>query len=238
MKKKIGSQAFIVLIFIVAAGAILSLPAIKGAIQAEARVLCANNLKQLGLVIKMYAIESRGGKYPLVSPLRDNWIFDVPAIFPDYISDLSILIDPASPFATENTFRSKRSGALDPDCVSGLFYNYTGYLLTGDAQAMALFLAYESMETSEFRAIDHTLTVPVWKRHFENSGYAVLWDRVPLVDSEFSHRGPIGGNILIMDGHVEFVEYSPYNNPSFFPMTRAGAETFGSVQPKLPSHCL
>lgn len=237
MKRTIGYREFSAALFLVVVVAVLALPAMKKAAHSNARNVCANNLKQIGLVLKMYANESPGEKYPPVSRVRNNWIIDVHSIYPKYINDLSILIDPASPFAYENTFRSRPSGELDPDCVSGLFYNYTGYLLTGDAQAVALLSTYESMDTLEFRSLDHSLNIPVWKKSFGNSGLAVMWDRVPLVDSELSHHAPKGGNVLILDGHVEFVEYSPYNNSSFFPMNRVGAETFGSVQPKLPRHC-
>lgn len=237
MKTNIRGLEFLVLIVILIVGAVLVLPVLRGTTETEARRSCANNLKQLGLVLKMYANESRHGKFPPVSLVRDNWIIDMDAVYPEYMNDLSILIDPASPFAGEDTFRSKRTGDLDPDCVSGLFYNYTGFLLTGDANALALYLAYESMSTAEFSSGDHKIGVPVWKQKFPDSGMAVMWDRVPLVDREFAHQEPLGGHVLIMDGHVEFVKYSPYNNPSFFPMTRVGAETFGSVQPRLPGHC-
>ncbi len=237
MKRTIGYRELSAVVLLVVVIAVLALPALRKAAQSSARNVCVNNLKQMGLVLKMYANESPGEKYPPVSRVRNNWIVDVNSIYPRYLNDLSILMDPDSPFANENTFRSRSSGELEPDCVSGVFYNYTGYLLTGDAQAVALLLTYELMDTNEFRALDHNLNIPIWKKNFGNSGLAVMWDRVPLVDSELSHRTPKGGNVLIMDGHVEFVEYSPFNNSSFFPMNRVGAETFGSVQPKLPRHC-
>jgi len=43
--------------------------------------------------------------------------------------------------------------------------------------------------------------------------------------------------VLHLDGHVEFVKYSYYNNSDFFPVTRLSAETFGSVLPQMPMHC-
>lgn len=236
-KKKIGNLEFAIILVVVAGLMMLAIPTLKKSSESKARASCANNLKQLGVALRMYANESRGEKYPSLSPIRDNWIMDIHAIYPEYLTDLATLIDPASPFATEYTFRSSRSEWLDPDCVSGLFYNYSGYFLKGETQALALLFAYESMELETFRGMDHNLNVPVWEQEFEQSGNALIWDRVPLIDSEFSHRAPLGGNVLLFDGHVEFVRYSPYNNPSYFPMTRVGAELFNSVQPKLPSHC-
>jgi hypothetical protein len=40
-----------------------------------------------------------------------------------------------------------------------------------------------------------------------------------------------------MDGHVEFVRYSYYNPPTFFPVTRISAELFGSTMPRMPAGC-
>jgi len=59
---------------------------------------------------------------------------------------------------------------------------------------------------------------------------------VPLDEREFNHV-PQGGNVLYMDGHVEFIKYSYYNNSSFFPITRISGETFGSVLPRLSCDC-
>lgn len=237
MKRKIGNLDFVAVLVILVIAAMLTLPALKRVGDSNARASCARNLKQIGLSLKMYSNESRGERFPSVSPVRDNWIMDIHALYPEYLPDLSALIDPASPFATDFTFRSRRTGALDPDCVSGLFYSYSGYLLKGEPQALAMFFAYESMDLDSFRGTDLVLDVPVWEPRFDDSGLAVLWDRVPLVDSEFSHREPAGGNVLMLDGHVEFVEYSPYNNPRFFPFTRIGAEIFSGALPKMPGHC-
>lgn len=59
---------------------------------------------------------------------------------------------------------------------------------------------------------------------------------VPVVDREFAHV-PMGCNVLHMDGHVQFVEYSYYNMSRNFPVTRVAAETFGSVLPQPAVDC-
>ena len=129
---------------------------------------------------------------------------------------------------------------MQPECVSSLFYIYTGYLIGSDEEAVALFDATASQwPASDMKGLD--LAVP----EFPGSGrrpcsaqsdIPVLWDRVPLRPDEFAHQ-PLGINVLHMDGHVEFVKYSHYNNSSFFPATRVSAETFGSVPPQMPGHC-
>jgi prepilin-type processing-associated H-X9-DG protein len=226
-------------------GAVL-LPGLARSREAARRASCANNLKQMGIVFKMYANEWNG-RWPTISPVPSNWIVDMREVYPEYLSDLSVLICPSSPFADAHTFRLRddyyhpgaRIGSYHPDCVSSLFYNYTGFTIQSSEMAVALFDAYYVTPPAVFAAGDVELDIPVWAvsdRGDGQAGVPVLWDRVSPYGGEFSHT-PVGGNVLYMDGHVEFVPYSYYNDWSYFPMTPVGAETFGSVIPRLSSDC-
>lgn len=235
----------VLLITVIAVG--IAVPAVSLA-HARGRSSCAGNLKQLGVVFKMYADENKE-YFPPLSPIPDNWIPDAEAVYPEYLSDLSVLICPSSRFARPETFRladtwdhpDGKVGAYHPDCVSSLFYVYTGYVIQSDEQAFGLFDASQRTPWETVRSGKLEFEVPVWEERPNGDrgarrGMPLLWDRVPLVEEEFSHR-PLGGNVLHMDGSVQFVRYNRFNSSNYFPITRVSGETFGSVLPALSCDC-
>lgn len=248
MKLRVSWLEWLVVLFIFGVLAAVLLPALGRARESARRSSCANNLKQIGLVCKMFANESKGETYPPLSPVPGNWIMDVNRIYPEYATDLSIFICPDSPFAASDTFRlrgtfehpSAEPGDLHPDCVSCLFYTYTGYSLVCDEQAVGLFEAYRQGDPDFYQSADVQALVPVWPDSVTPSmgseGIPIMWDRIPPVESEFSHT-PAGANVLHHDGHVEFVRYSAYNAPKSFPVTRMTGVTFGSTVPRLSKDC-
>jgi prepilin-type N-terminal cleavage/methylation domain-containing protein/prepilin-type processing-associated H-X9-DG protein len=105
----------LVVIAIIGILAAILLPALARAREAARRASCQNNLKQWGIVFKMYSGESRGERLPRLAAAIENtvdcdpaigqasrtWFAvlgpNVPAIYPEYLTDPAIAFCPSDP---------------------------------------------------------------------------------------------------------------------------------------------
>ena len=181
----------LVVIAIIGILAAILLPALARAREAARRASCANNLKQMGVVFKMYSGENKDF-YPAKvrlcdlnpDPVARNycWMPDALSIYPEYLSDVAVLVCPSDSEGsamldpgTKNSWK-KADGSIDLDPLTGcgnfaLFgdssYDYIGYAVPQDNRFLLGWPGFDPTDQSGIPDVIYAIR-PLFEDPFSN----------------------------------------------------------------------
>jgi prepilin-type processing-associated H-X9-DG protein len=165
---------------------------------------------------------------PAATPEPGRLMMDASSIYPEYLSASNDFVCPGDTWYHEVDHPEDLSVRIDDHS-----YFYIGYAVTSDGEVQA-FAEAHAQRMAEGLPFDEDLEVALGtgsgggdfliRLHKDNAQYlaerhesidAEQWQaRIPILIEHPGNHTPEGGNVLYMDGRVEFIPY-----PGKWPMT-------------------
>jgi prepilin-type processing-associated H-X9-DG protein len=185
---------------------------------------CQNNLRQLYLVLQMYANTSPHEKYPPAICVNGIWTIDLRSLYPEHLTDPDILICTADIDSKEKMKKAWEQTPPDWDTLHRMLAKQYVYFPWFVFQEEDFF---EIIELPDFQNLPPDQDIDIKGKttlrmragierllinEINNPGiYYLMRSRIPVA---FDNPGntshiPSGINVLYMDGHIEFI---PFNN--------------------------
>ncbi len=183
----------------------------------------ADNLKQMGLVCKMYANETKGECFPPISSKPGQLMCAAQAIYPEYLTDPLVLFYPSSGEVREFSTPEESLSAIDDQ-----YYVYLSHATRTQAEGLAWVEAYKKA-VQEGAGFEMDFETPAGKLYRLREGVERVLGADPanpasgaetqskivvMFERPRAEGKPI--NVLFMDGHVQKVPAGQYpNTPEF-----------------------
>ena len=214
-----GTLAAAVLVIVIA------LPYMGRAREAAMRASTENNMKQLGLVFKMYAGEAHREAWPPAVPVDGIWVPDLRTLYPEFLTDPGILIARGRAGGADRLELTEALEQEPPDWdaahrIVARHLVYTGYTLPGPEAIEAFTMAavppggedYLDEDGHSFMRLREGI-----ERFFitdinNPAASATAQSDLPVAVYRADHPGRL--RVLYMDGHV--AEVTRPGDPALF----------------------